>query len=539
MDTDNIFITKSNGELNCLSITGGVSWIYNADSGIATSPIVSADNRILFVSEFGTFYCISETGALIWKTSVGSRTTSTPAIDRKGNIYTIDVHGTMAKLGKLERMLPTPPRNLSIEVGDMVMYLTWDEPEFNGNTPIIGYYVWRWDDDNVEPILLIELRGGYNDLLDNSVMENVRYHYYLIAFNEVGESSSSNEVTGRAMVTPKAPTEPMNLRYSVEGYIVTLQWSPPWKEGTEPVTGYHVYRYNENGNLEKEVIIEGKTEFKDSVPVQGRSYYYTIAAINGVGEGPETVKERVYVQDEDFVILDDPVDADQETSGGSTDWEAFFCCFLIIMVFVGVPVVLIIIISKAIKGSEDKKEPPKRLFNTPQPGVIVKKRPLPPVNVDQRRRMRSSTPQTSVWKPPQEKTIPTKKAPDHPVIDIHVPQKKTDIQDILKELETPVEKKIEVDLSMDEKDEVPITMEEVKEDEGPILMDIEVPEEKIEPEPEPRIPQFERPEALTSAEKDDFIVERIMELQAMLREGEIDEEMYDQLKKRLLDQLED
>ena len=61
---------------------------------------------------------------------------------------------------------------------------------------------------------------------------------------------------------------------------------------------------------------------------------------------------------------------------------------------------------------------------------------------------------------------------------------------------------------------------------------------KVEMEEE-EIPVFERPEPLSDKEKDEFIVDRIMELQGMLDDGEIDEEMYDQLKKRLMDQIED
>jgi len=61
----------------------------------------------------------------------------------------------------------------------------------------------------------------------------------------------------------------------------------------------------------------------------------------------------------------------------------------------------------------------------------------------------------------------------------------------------------------------------------------------MEIEKEPEMPKFERPQALSDEEKDEFIIDRIMELQGMLKDGDIDKKTYDQLKKRLMDQLED
>ncbi|MBN1539255.1 MAG: hypothetical protein JW939_03855, partial [Candidatus Thermoplasmatota archaeon] len=54
----------------------------------------------------------------------------------------------------------------------------------------------------------------------------------------------------------------------------------------------------------------------------------------------------------------------------------------------------------------------------------------------------------------------------------------------------------------------------------------------------PILPTFKRPNTLPGEEKDEFIVERIMELKEMLAEGEIDQEMYETLRNRLVNQLD-
>ncbi len=512
IDDDRIIIGKSNGEINCLSKTGGVSWIYNADSPIGSSPIISADNKIVFVTQLGNVHCLSEDGELIWVSKAGSGTYSTPAIDNLGNIYTVDINGVLSKIGKKIRYTPSFPRNVSIHVGDMQCLIQWEEPEFDGNTPILGYNVMRWDSEDSVSIVLMIMESDEFAVIDNSVVEGIQYYYHIIAFNEIGDSLPSSQVSGRGEIVPKVPGIPENIRYSVNGVIITLQWSPPKDRGTEPITGYHLYRYDARGALQKDVMIDSRSDFTDSVAEKGQFYYYTVSAVNDVGEGAESDQERVFVIDDEDKITSPPYVSQADNTDDPSDWSGIFCCLFALIGIIGVPIVLIIIITKAINNSDDRKKTEKIwMDNTPRHQRPTMNRPMNThPKVEQQRPSEPMTP----WKNEQ-----TSSSTDiSSIIDV--------IEEPLLEIEEPEKEEEILDIQFD----APEPDHEDIKDPEPIPMEIEEEQE---------MPTFERPQALSEEEKDEFIVERIMELQEMLSEGEIDQEMYDTLKKRILDQLDE
>lgn len=185
--------------------------------------------------------------------------------------------------------------------------------------------------------------------------------------------------------------------------------------------------------------------------------------------------------------------ADQaEESDSSMDWFGIFCCLLFMVVAVGFPIAVIIFITKIIQGSAKKNEAVlKRKDQRPYPGSIKPAKPIR-IDISHGRNKPKSYPEYRS-KPPEVKKVSETKLPG-----------------ITKRKEPETEKEV---IEMD------LTAKEIEE--------------------EPRWPVFQRPEAMDDEEKDDFIVDRIMELQSMLKDGEIDKEMYDILKKRLMDQLED
>lgn len=84
------------------------------------------------------------------------------------------------------------------------------------------------------------------------------------------------------------PTPPENLQASWGDGYVDLAWSPPSSDGGFPVTSYKIYRRTGAGG---EVNIADQpwfTHYNDTTVANGARYYYTVAAVNGVGEGPKS-----------------------------------------------------------------------------------------------------------------------------------------------------------------------------------------------------------------------------------------------------------
>jgi PKD repeat protein len=91
-----------------------------------------------------------------------------------------------------------------------------------------------------------------------------------------------------AATTPGAPT---GLTGTAGTGQVALSWTPPSNTGGENVTSYKVYRGTASGG--ETLLTSGGcsglgavTSCTDTGLTAGQTYYYTVTAVNGVGEGP-------------------------------------------------------------------------------------------------------------------------------------------------------------------------------------------------------------------------------------------------------------
>jgi hypothetical protein len=83
---------------------------------------------------------------------------------------------------------------------------------------------------------------------------------------------------------PTAPTPPQGLTATRGNAVVDLSWSSPASDGGSGIFGYNVYRGTASGG---ETLLQpgvAGTSFHDSGLTNGRTYYYEVTAVNGVGE---------------------------------------------------------------------------------------------------------------------------------------------------------------------------------------------------------------------------------------------------------------
>ncbi|UCE37359.1 MAG: right-handed parallel beta-helix repeat-containing protein, partial [Thermoplasmata archaeon] len=188
------------------------------------------------------------------------------------SLHSIDVIGT-----PFVPTVPSTPQNLQIDEGDEYINLTWEIPTSDGNSPILGYYVYR------------NGTSGYYDIippdqlwyLDLNVVNGITYIYNISAFNAIGESIRSSDITA----TPRSlSSQPQDLQIVLGDGYLNLTWNVPFDDGGSPITGYNIYR-----NDTSEVygyVTANQLWFIDDVVVPGINYTYYVSVINDVGEGP-------------------------------------------------------------------------------------------------------------------------------------------------------------------------------------------------------------------------------------------------------------
>ena len=176
--------------------------------------------------------------------------------------------------------------------GNHVNHLSWTTPA-DGGAAITGYKLYRGTSSGGETLLL-EL-GAVNSYDDTAVSNGTTYYYRLSAVNAKGESSTSNEVA----LTPAykaAPGAPQRLKATAKKGGILLTWSAPKDQGTAPITGYRIYRGTVPGLETFLTSVGATTRFSDGGLASGATYYYTVSAVNAVGESPKSNEDSAQVK---------------------------------------------------------------------------------------------------------------------------------------------------------------------------------------------------------------------------------------------------
>jgi uncharacterized protein YdaL/fibronectin type 3 domain-containing protein len=166
--------------------------------------------------------------------------------------------------------------------GPGVVHLSWTAPADNGQ-PLWGYKVYRGTASGAETIYAWP--GLPTTFDDTSVTGGTAYFYKVSAVNAVGEGAPSNEAsaTMSAATVPGTPT----LTVTAGAHSVLLSWTVP-PNGGSPLWGYKVYRGTASGGETIYAWPGTATTLTDASVVAGTRYYYTVSAVNAVGEGSQS-----------------------------------------------------------------------------------------------------------------------------------------------------------------------------------------------------------------------------------------------------------
>jgi cellulose 1,4-beta-cellobiosidase len=112
---------------------------------------------------------------------------------------------------------------------------------------------------------------------DTNVTAGATYYYVVSAVNAGGESPNSPPASAKPL--PLAPSAPTGLKASVHSGQVALSWNT-----VSGATSYHVIRSFAGSAARSIIGSPSATPFTDTGVTHGKTYYYTVSAVNAGGE---------------------------------------------------------------------------------------------------------------------------------------------------------------------------------------------------------------------------------------------------------------
>ncbi|MDG6225194.1 MAG: fibronectin type III domain-containing protein [Candidatus Thermoplasmatota archaeon] len=176
--------------------------------------------------------------------------------------------------------IPTSPRNVMAISGNEYVNLTWQYPETDGGSALLGYRLYK-KIDGIPETEVITIEPQINNYIDVDVENGIDYRYHITAFNLRGESPPSDDMNANPRTIP-LPVRNV-LVTPVPGHL-TLSWSEPEWDGGSPIINYNIMRAVQNWTFVKYVTLPPQPLYFNDYNVEnGLSYRYRIAAINVAG----------------------------------------------------------------------------------------------------------------------------------------------------------------------------------------------------------------------------------------------------------------
>ena len=280
-----IYVGSRDGFLYAISPGGNMLWKAGTGGAIWwSSPALSSEGAIILGNYRGELMAWNESGTLLWRFSCSRAIWSSPVIAPDGAVYVGSEDGYVYAIWKGR---PSPPANVRAYASLTEVNVTWEPPRDDGGSPIIRYDIYRRKAGGEEEF--VASVGSWVRHYIDRVPAGSTYYYYVVAVNDIGRSTESFEAVAKTYMPPPPPR---SLRFKMEKGAVNISWEPPSGEGNVPVEEYQIYRGTRRG-MESYIGSTRNTYFVDRNVSAGRTYYYYVKAVNGMGESERSQEIEV------------------------------------------------------------------------------------------------------------------------------------------------------------------------------------------------------------------------------------------------------
>jgi fibronectin type 3 domain-containing protein len=175
---------------------------------------------------------------------------------------------------------------------------------YNGDTPYFGDIVIFILNSNGSTLLFSTFIGGNNGENVKSMIFDTSSNIYLTGVTESldfpttygcydNSYNDNDDAYVLKLSNPCVPSPPQNLNIKYGNRYIILNWTTPLHDGGYAITGYNIYRSNTSDKLDFYKRIEKVLSFNDTSVINGKTYFYSISAVNEVGESQfsKTVNE--------------------------------------------------------------------------------------------------------------------------------------------------------------------------------------------------------------------------------------------------------
>lgn len=197
--------------------------------------------------------------------------------------YCENGEGPLSEVQRIKALdLASQPREFAVSPGDGKVSLSWNLPASDGGTMLLGFHVWRGTD--VGNVTVAATLGPMNlKYVDTDVVNGRTYFYYVTAFTDLGDGTSTSVVDATPFGLPGTVVE---MEATPGDGVVALTWAPPDSDGGSAISRYKVYAGEGSaGAIVYLTQIGNVTTFEHTGLTNGVVYYYQVTAVNEAGEG--------------------------------------------------------------------------------------------------------------------------------------------------------------------------------------------------------------------------------------------------------------
>lgn len=195
--------------------------------------------------------------------------------------------------------IPAAPANL-VAVGNSIagtVSLTWEDNSASESYFVIQRQVdgGAWNENYAT--IGADMEAYLDDNLGTPPLPNGTYTYRVIAGNEDGESSPSNDAS--AVISISVPNTPTNLESELAGFDITLSWT----DESDNEESFIVERAIDGGAFAELIVLPiDSVMHLDSALPPLHTYTYRVKATNNYGDSDYSNETSEYIAEESFFI---------------------------------------------------------------------------------------------------------------------------------------------------------------------------------------------------------------------------------------------